>query len=54
MREAKDEARNERQKLEDRLRQIMLERSEMEANYTFVKEQYESLKQVKEQEDREY
>lgn len=32
----------------------MLERSEMEANYSFAKEQYESLKLSKEQDDKEY
>lgn len=54
LREAKEESRNERQRLEDRLRQVMLEKSEMDANCSFAKEQYESLKAQKEEEDREY
>ena len=54
LREAREESRLERIKLEDSLRQSMLEKSELEANHQFIKEQYEQLKTNKEQEDHEY
>jgi hypothetical protein len=41
-------------KLDDRLRQTLIEKSELEAQHQFIKEQFQTLKQAKDQDDLEY
>jgi chromosome segregation ATPase len=46
--EVKEELRNEKARIEERMKQLMLEKSESEATVQVLREQYESLKVAKE------
>lgn len=47
VKEAKDESREERMKLEDKLKTVQLQKTELEASHQLLQEQYENLKESK-------
>ena len=53
LREAKDEAREEKEKLEASNKQTLLQKSEMEANNQILREQLENVKESKQKDDEE-
>lgn len=53
LREAKEEARNERVRVEDRIKALLLEKSELEAQAQLAKDQLDSFRQARDEETRE-
>jgi len=54
LKEAKEDLKLERSRLEDRLKQTQLEKTELEAHSQVLREQYESLKESKTLDEQEF